>query len=164
MPFTSQQQLKLDAAQKRNDAAKDAWKSATEFWNFNFIGLKCYTDVKYDVVAAATWFTPTDQSCSTKGSECKTSDKQDCKNAIQFIRDNMDMIRNAYAEFIAAQANYDKVFNEVTAEAAADPQLQLEQAEIVANAAANRLKWIFGISVVVVIGIAAFVWFKWIKK
>lgn len=163
MPFTSTQQAKLDAAQARNDAAKKGWQAATEFWNTHFVGLACYKDVKYDVVAAATWFTPNDSSCS-QGTDCSHKDKVNCKAEIELVRNNMGMIKAAYIEFGAAQANYDKVFGEVTAEAAADPQLQLEQAEIEANAGANKLKWIFWISVVVVVAIAAFVYFKWIRK
>lgn len=163
MPFNSTQQAKLDAAQARNDAAKKGWQGATDFWNLHFSGLKCYTDTKYDVVAGATWFTPNDSSCS-QGKDCTHQDKVNCKAEIKLVRDNLGNIRAAYAEFLAAQANYDKVFAEVTAEAANDPQLQLEQAEIAANASATRFKWIFWIAVVVIVGIAAFVYFKWIRK
>lgn len=163
MPYTSAQQSKLDAAQKRNDAAKNAWATQVEFWNKNFVSIPCYTDTKYDAVAAATWFTPNDSSCS-QGKGCTHKQKVDCKDAINTVLNNIKYIRSAYTELGNAQKNYDTVFAEVTAEVQNDPDFISHQNEIIANAAANKLKWIFWISVVVVVAIAAFVYFKWFKK
>lgn len=163
MPLSKPLQDKLDAAQQRNDAAKKDWQSAVDFWNTHFVNLKCYKDKKYDVVAAATWFTPNDSSCS-EGTGCTHSDKVNCKSEIALVRNHIGSIRNSYTELDAAQKNYDAVFSEVTNEAKNDPAFILQQNQIEANASANRLKWIFWIAVVVIVALAAFVWFKWIKK
>ncbi len=167
MAFTSEQQKKIDNAQARNDAAKTKWAAAIEFWNTHFVNLKCYKDVKYDALAGATWFTPTDVSCNS-GSGCTSGDKTVCKAEIDLIRNNIGTFRNDYAEFTAAQANYDKVFDEVTAEVANDPAFILEQKknenQAKANAKANELKWIFGIVTVLVIAVGAFVYYKWFRN
>lgn len=163
MPYSSTQQAKLDVAQKRNDAAKTNWEGAKKFWQQHFIDLKCYSDTKWDAVAAATWFTPNDSSCTVKGS-CTSSDKATCKSEIALVRDNIASLRTTYTELGAAQANYDKVFAEVTAEAQNDPAFITAQNQIAASAQANKLKWVFGIVVVVVISFGIYAYFKWFRK
>lgn len=163
MPFNSQLQAKLDAAQARNDAAKKGWQLATEFWNTHFVALTCYKAEHYDVHAAATWFTPNDGPCS-QGADCSHQDKVACKAEIELVRNNIGMIRNAYTELQAAQANYDQVFAEVTAAANADPQHQLDQLEIEANAAANKLKQWFWIILLILAAAGTFIYFKWFRK
>lgn len=162
MPFSSSQQLKLDAAQKKLDAAKAAYQSNVDAYNNSASLLApCYKDAVPDVNAASTWFNAFSKGpCMSKGS-CKVSD---CKNTIDYLNSVIPPLKASYGQLNDAQQNYDKVFKEVTAEAAADPQLQLEQAAIEANASANKLKWIFWIAVVVVVAIASFVYFKWVRK
>jgi len=161
MALTTAQQAKLDAANIRNEEAKKQWAAWINFWNINFVNLQCYTDVKYDVYAAAQWFTPTDVSCKNVSGGCT---KEYCKSQVDLIRNNMGTLRNAYTEFNSAQANYDKVLSEIKSEVQSDPEIIKDLAEIEASAQAIRLKWIFGIVIVVILGIVIFVYFKWFKK
>lgn len=164
MPFTSIQQEKLNAAQKRNDDAKKNWQSAVEFWNTHFVNIRCDKQEKHDAIQAATWFTPNDRKCYKGSDGCRDADKELCQSEMKLILSNIGTIRNSYAEFNAAQANYDRVFNEVTAEAAADPVIVLEQAEIEANAEANKYKQIFWIILLLIAAVATFIYFKWFRK
>lgn len=163
MPFTSSQQARIDAAQQRNDAAKAQWLKWVSYWNVMFVNMACYKDTKHPVEAAATWFTPNDSSCSS-GKGCTSDDKQNCKANIKDILNNIGSLRNAYIEFNAAQKNYDKVFAEVTEEAKNDPAFITQQNQIAANANAQKLKWVFGIVVVVVISFGVYAYFKWFRK
>lgn len=163
MPFSSQLQTKLDAAQKRLDAAKKSYSDNVARYNDWTKSVQgCYKDTLASASDAATWYNPSNKRCKERISGCHP---QNCIDTINKLNsDIIPSLRAAYNEQGAAQANYDKVFAEVAAAAAADPQLQLEQAAIEANAGANKLKWIFWIAVVVIVAIAAFVWFKWVKK
>lgn len=171
MPFTSLQQAKLDAAQQQLDAAKATYQGFVSSYNDYASGITpCFDKNKpwYDFTQATSWWQPDRSDCVggiTKKQGCNASDKNQCQSFVDYLNTTtIPGLRAAYSKQLAAQSNYDKVFNEVAAEAAADPQLQLDQAEIEANAEANKLKWIFWIAVVVVVAIAAFVWFKWIRK
>lgn len=166
MAFTAAQQAKIDAAVKRNDIAKENWKNAVDWWNTHFVNLACYKDTKYDALAAATWFTPNDSSCTGFGGgmNCTNSQKQTCKSEIALVISKIGNIRADYTEYIAAQANYDKVFGEVSAEVKADPTLIAQLAGISAGALANKQKWIFAGIVIVVVGFLIFAYFKWFRK
>lgn len=160
MPLISPQ---LEAAQKRNDDAKKNWQNEVQYWTDKFINLECYKDEKHDVFAAATWFTPTDTSCTSAG-ECTTSDKRNCQQQIELIRGRIGTLRGNYNEFLAAQANYDKVFVEVSAAAVADPEFILEAKKDEANAYANALKQWFWIILLLLAAAATFIYFKWFRK
>lgn len=124
--YTAEQKARLDAAAKRNELAKQKWQHYNAFWTEHFINLKCYSDTKYDISNAVTWFTPTDASCTAKA-ECTTSEKNNCKSKIKLVRDNIGNIRAAHAELLAAQLNYNTVQAEVTKEVQNDPDFILQQ-------------------------------------
>lgn len=164
MAYTAEQQSRIDAAVARNNAAKNNWKWATEFWNFHFINLKCYFGQKYAVEAGATWFTPNDSSCNKGKEGCRDADKQFCKNEIDLIRSNIGNIRNAYIEFNEAQKNYDEVIRQITGEIQGDPEIILEKEKINAEEAASGKRYIFYAIVVVVVAFLVFAYFKWFRK
>jgi len=64
MAYTKSQQDRIDAANKRNEAAKLAWQKWVKYWNDVFVGNKCYTDTKYDAIAGATWTVMMDKKVS----------------------------------------------------------------------------------------------------
>lgn len=159
MPYTVSQQARLDAAKNRLDAAIKQWDGAQNLWNTLFVGEPCYTDTKYDAIAAATWFTPNDSSCSTKG-DCKTADKNRCKNNIAQVRNRIPEIKSAYTEYLAAKTNYDTVVAQVNKEVQNDPGFILEQQQIKAN---MKTIIFIGVAVIIVAGLV-FIYFKWIRK
>lgn len=164
MAYTQEQQARINAANSRNDLAKQEWAKAVAFWNQHFVNIKCYTDVKYPAEAGATWFTPTDSKCSQGGNGCTTDDKRFCKAEIALIRSNIGSIRNAYTELNAAQVNYDRVVAEIDEEIASDPTIIIEKEKINAAASQTGKRYIFYGIVVVVIAFLVFAYFKWFRK
>lgn len=168
MAYTTEQQGRIDVALARLDAAKGAWAIFVGKWGTKFIDLPCYSDTKHSAYAAATWFRPSDASCTRKG-DCTGDDKRACKNAIEDIRANLiPPLRTAYSELGAAQANYDKVLAEVALEVSNDPAVIIQTAAVTATATAagqvNKQKYIFYGIVVIAIAVVIFVLFKWFKK
>lgn len=163
MAFTPEQQARINAAQKRKDDSISVWKDWNNFWTVHFLNLSCYKDTKHSIENAVSWFTPTDASCTAQGS-CKNDGKNFCKSEIGYVRNNIGNIKAAYAELQAAQANYDQVFREVSAEVLADPDTIKDLKEIEVSAQATRLRWIFAIIVVIILAAAAYIWWRWFRK
>lgn len=164
MAFTPEQQARIDAAQKRKDGAVAQWKLWNDFWTNNFLNEPCYKDTKYSIDNVTGWgFTPNDSSCTAQG-DCKTSGKNSCKDSIGYVRNNISNIQSGFAELQAAQANYDQVFKEVSGQVLADPDTIKDLKKIEEDARASRLRWIFAIIVVIILGAAAFIWWKWFRK
>lgn len=168
MPFTSPQQAKLDAAQKQLDAAKAAHQGYVDSYSSWVNSIQgCYKDQIPNAAAAATWFNALDTGpCTSAGPSCTNSSIANCKAVIEKTLNPITIpnLKSTYSQLQAAQGNYDKVLDEVAEEAAADPQLQLEHAEIIANAGAERLKQWFWIVLVIIGAIGTFVYFKWFRK
>lgn len=166
MAYTAAQQAKIDAAQKLLDAAKAKWNSWVSFYDAHFIKFnQCYKGKWYDAYQAASWFNPTKGPCTGQGT-CKLGD---CKDLVDYFNDYIiPNLRSALPELNAAQANFDKVLVEVTAEASSDPSnaaaIAAAAAAAAAEGAVKRQKYIFYGIAIVVIGILVFVYFKWIKK
>lgn len=159
MPLTSP---KLDAAQKQLDAAKSEYNKLVTFYNLQTGEIApCYNDPVPDAQAASTWFNAFRKGpCNSLGS-CQSSV---CKKHVDIVNGAIPQLKNTYNQRAAAQANYDQVFAEVTAEAQADPQFQLDQLEIEENADANRLKQWFWIILLLLAAAATFIYFKWFRK
>jgi len=110
MPYTQSQ---LEAAEDRLSTAKENWQDSVSEWN-EFVNLLCYTDTKHAAEAAATWFTPTDSSCTQSGSSCSHADKKNCQDVIADIRATViPTLRANYTELQAAQASYDTISKDV---------------------------------------------------
>jgi len=164
MAYTASQQARLDAAKARLDNATAAWALAVDYWNTNFMSVKCYTDTKFDAVAAATWFTPNDSSCS-QAKNCTVDDKRNCKDKIYFASTRgVQQARTAYPELLAAQQNYDTVIAQVNSEVQHDPAFILQQQQIQATAqvstASAKQRYIFYAIAVVVIGVVIYLFRK----
>lgn len=158
--YTAAQQAKIDAAQNRLNTAKDNWKGANDFWQQHFIDLKCYDDTKHDIMQAVSWFTPTDVSCTEKGS-CTHSDKKHCQDEIALVRSKIGFIRSTYAELNSAQQNYDTVLNEVAQEIKNDPAIIHAKDQLEADTATNNRKWTFlGLIILVVILLGTYLGLK----
>lgn len=162
MPFSATQQKKLDDAQALLDSAKAAYLGNVQSYNeyANAIA-PCYTHAVPSASDASTWFNSFDKGpCTGKGS----CDLSQCKDRVDVLNTIIPNLKSTYASLQSAQANYDKVTMEVAAEVKSDPTTILQQAEIAASAESKKYKWIFGIVVVLIIGGAIFVYFKWFKK
>lgn len=168
MPITSP---KLDAAQKQLDAAKASYQGyVTSYNNYGANITPCFDKDKtwYDASQASTWFNPDKSNCVgsvLKPQGCSNSDKNECQAFVDTLNQSIiPGLRAAYAQQTAAQANYDKVFDEVAAEAAADPAFILDQLEVEANAKAEALKQWFWIILLLLAAAATFIYFRWFRK
>lgn len=162
MAFTAEQQGRIDAAQQKLDAAKLNYDAGVKAYNLIAADIApCYKDPVPSSGDASTWFNAFSKGpCVGKGS-CSVSD---CKSNVDIANNIIPNLKGAYNILLAAQANYDKVFAEVTAEAQADPAFILQQNQIASNAEANKLKWAFAIVVVVVVSFGIYAYFKWFRK
>lgn len=178
MAFTTEQQARLDAAQKRLDTAKSAWiynrDRYNDFMN-NGSGMGCYHGTVETPEAAATWFNPTDAPCDATGKDKNTGDncnlnkKENCKDTIKYINTNViPALRSAYNELNAAQVNFDKVLKEIEQEVKNDPELiaELEQIQQDAEQAGmtTRTKIIWISIIVIVVAVLGFILIRRFSK
>lgn len=163
---------KLEAAQKQLDAAKANYQGYVTSYNSYASGITpCFNKNKpwYDFSQATSWWQPDRKDCVgvniIKPQGCNNADKNNCEALVDTLNSvTIPALRAAYAQQVAAQANYDKVFDEVTAEAAADPNFILEQLNVEANAKANALKQWFWIILLLLAAAATFIYFRWFRK
>lgn len=73
-------------------------------------------------------------------------------------------LASAKLELDSAQQDLKDLLDTISGEVQGDPAFQNTQAQIAANAKANKLKWIFAIVVVVIIAGGIFAYFKWFRK
>lgn len=166
MALTPAQEAKKAAANTRNENAKLAWQGWVNYWSKHFLNIPCYSDTnsKYAIENVISWgFMPTDDSCSSGGT-CGSDGKKFCKDEIADVRENIGNIKSAYTELGLAHANYDQVLKDIDKEIITDPDFKKSLAEIEASAQATRLRWIFGIVVLVIVSAGVFIWWKWIRK
>lgn len=134
MPYTAQQQAKLDAAQKRLDAAKSSYQSWVYSYNDWVLSIQgCYKDPIPDAVASSTWFNSLNTGpCTSSGKGCTNSSIVNCKAVIEKTLNPITIpnLKSAYNEQVASQANYDKVLAEVTKESQYDPANVLAQHQL----------------------------------
>lgn len=185
MPYTAQQQTKIDAAKASLDAAQRIMDNAKADAESKYSALSRCVKGKGDPGAGAckggqplsaskmpAFLTAANpQDCRVCGPllGCKTDCcKEDtCKNRVNDYNASLTTYSSAKTAYATAKSNYDTVLNQITIELQNDPELQGQIAASTAEAQAEGkiriIKWtVFGIIVVIVVG--TFVYFKWIKK
>jgi len=169
MAYTAEQQARLTAAQAKINATKPIYEGFVARYNSYVGAITCYGGTFPTVEAAATWANPDRSSCTRAGS-CTGNDKNSCQANVDDMNQNIiPGLRGAYNNYQQALANYNIVLAAVAKESGSDPANVSAAAAEAAKAAAaeaakaKKLKYIL-IFVAVIVIVAGFIYFKFIRK